>query len=340
MKNESIVKSDSSVDRHSHNEETVELISIQNLKSIYYWLNAKPDTQIKIFDIPKLVTIGDIITLNRLLQKKLENHDLFTNITQVDIILNNGDVFSFGAWEEFLNSKWEVPNLTQTITVSWDINLKLPKYEMPQRHTIKIRMGSPMRFDEFFQMMTNSDNDVELRTGMSPIICKVDFINDVISSELMQIVENWYKCLPKLQQPTKFQQFIDNQKQVISRGVHYLLILTALTILYFIFRHQINGFQSITLNKDLVLSSYLWILITLSTYYLSNITGAVFAKNVYKTIDKIDGFPIFNITRGDINLSNETKGKNQKIVSRFLAQLFFAVIGAVLSVILGNYFSS
>lgn len=101
-------------------------VNIEALKSMYYWLNAKPDTHIKVFPQPKLVSSDDIVDLNTKIQSKLENYHLHTNITSITVSLEKGEVKSFNAWEVFLNHHWEVPEKIESISVTWDITIQLP----------------------------------------------------------------------------------------------------------------------------------------------------------------------------------------------------------------------
>ena len=49
-----------------------EYIDLDTFKSIYYWANAKPDTQIKFFRKRKIVEVSDIHDLNSRIDQKLK----------------------------------------------------------------------------------------------------------------------------------------------------------------------------------------------------------------------------------------------------------------------------
>lgn len=238
-------------------QEVAKRIDIEAVKSIYYWLNAKPDTQIKIFKNPKLINFEDIISLNEQIQRKLINHDPQTMMVQVNVLLENGEIKSFGTWDEFKATKWNtISTETESVSIIWDMNIKLPHYEMPQRHTMKVRLGSPIRPNEFFQMMVTSDDDSEIKQSIAPVICKVDFINSVISNELIQIVENWYRCLKNTEPRSLFQKFISHFNQSVSRITHYLVIIAGLFIAFYFFKLRISSITNFELNKELLISGY------------------------------------------------------------------------------------
>ncbi len=315
--------------------EVAKKIDLETVKSIYYWLNAKPDTQIKIFKNPKLISYGDIESLNGQINRKLLNHDPQTMMVQVNVLLESGDIKSFGTWNEFKATYWQnISSETESISISWDMNIKLPHYELPQRHTMKVRFGSPIKPNEFFQLMLTSDDDAEIKQSIAPVICKVDFINSVISNELIQIVENWYKCLKRTRPKSLFQLFISKFSQQVSRIAHYLVIIAGLFIALHFFKLKISSITNFQLDKELLISGYFWIIVTLATYFISNFTGGLLGQVVFKTINKIENLPIFDLTKGDkIEIDNVTNN-NKRATRNFIIQIVLVTIGAGLSVFL------
>lgn len=326
---------DSNLPENRVSSEVVKKIDLETAKSIYYWLNAKPDTQIKIFKKPKLISWGDIVNLNDQVQRKLKNHDVQTMMVLVNVLLDNGDIKNFGTWDEFYSTQWDsIAIETESISVVWDINIKLPHYHLPQRHTMKVRLGSPLKPNEFFQMMVTSDDDSEINQSIAPVICKVDFINSVISNELIQIVDNWYQCLKSTKPHSIFQKFISRFKQQVARVAHYLVIITCLFIAFYFFKLKISSITDFQLDKDLLISGYFWIIITLATYFVSNFIGGLIGQVVFKTIGKIESFPLFDLTKGDKNETENIKANNNKATRNFLIQIVLTIIGAFLSVFL------
>lgn len=315
--------------------EVAKKIDLEAVKSIYYWLNAKPDTQIKIFNKPKLIDYEDIIRLDEQIHKKLSNHDPQTMMVLVNILLRNGDIKSFGTWNEFRATRWDnISTETESISIIWDMNIKLPHYELPQRHTMKVRLGSPLKPNEYFQMMVTSDDDVEIKQSIAPVICKVDFINSVISNELVQIVDNWYNCLKSTKTKSLLQKFIMKFRQEVSRIAHYLVIITGLFITYYLFKLKISSIINFQLNKDLLISGYFWIIITLATYFVANFVGGMVGQVIFKTIGKIENLPLFDLTKGDKNEIDNVTANNKRATRNFIIQILLTFVGAGLSVFL------
>jgi len=48
---------------------------------------------------------------------------------------------SFGFWKEFERTNWDnMVDTIESVSIRWDIEIKMPNYESPQRHTIKLRI--------------------------------------------------------------------------------------------------------------------------------------------------------------------------------------------------------
>jgi len=321
-------------DRTQGSQTVAKMGDLDAMKSLYYWLNAKPDTQIKVFHESRRVSFTDIKNLNDKIQTKLNNHDTFTNITSINVIFEKGDIKSFGAWEEFLRTDWTVPQKTKSVAITWDINIKLPNYELPQRHTVKARIGSSIKPAELFQLVTNGDSDVALREAVSFLVAKVDFVNGVISSEIIQIITDWYQCLSLTEETSGFQTFVTKQKGNIARLTHYLVPISLLTILYVVFKYNTMATTQFQFNNKFVVDVYFWFLVTIVTYFVSNYLGGLSGNRIFRKIHDYKDETIFELTRADKNSIEETRTKNLKISTSIKTQIILMIVGTIISIAL------
>lgn len=114
-------------------------LSIDDFKSLYYQFNAKPDTELKILKGQKLLHLADIRSINESIELKLRNHDLVTACVCLTFVLTNGKVRDYSSWQEFEREKWQTENeKISSISMNWDITIKLPNFQLPQRGSIPI----------------------------------------------------------------------------------------------------------------------------------------------------------------------------------------------------------
>lgn len=208
--------------------------TISNFKSFYYLMNASPDQQIKIFDDDKIINLPDIIILNDKIQNKLCNHDIITNSISIGVMLSDNTIQEFKNWEEFKRTDWNIPSYTRNLFIEWNFHIKLPNYQLPQPHKIKIRIGSDIKPSEFFQIMAQEDNDAKIEEATAQVICKIDFVNSIICNELFQIVSSWYESLEKNYNKKIIIRKIEKYSKYIARTIHFITHIFFLLIYYYL----------------------------------------------------------------------------------------------------------
>lgn len=307
-------------------------VDLETLKSLYYMVNAKPDTSIKLFNTPKRVSIADIISLNDKIQSKLKNHNIHTSITSVTIIFDNGVIKSFSIWEEFKRTDWDTSEITESASISWDVSIILPNFKLPQRHTIKVRIGTSLNPSEYFQLITTSDNEAEIMENRSFLVCKVDFVNSIISNELIFLIEEWYKCLANLEMDSKLRKFTENYPTTIARFIHYCTIIASFGVLYLAFQLSINSIKKFEFSKVMISELYFWLIMIFATYFISEFIGKYLGHIIYKTIKKLELSCIFHFTKGDKNLQEEIDKTNTGKLNQIKLQLVLTVVGTIISI--------
>ena len=308
-------------------------LSLQDFKSLYYYLNAKPDTELKLFKESRRIEASDLIRLNDDINEKLSNHKIAGSFATINISFSDKRVLDISSWKEFLDTKWNSPARIKHIEIQWDFNIVLPRYELPQRHTLKIRFGSSIKPNELFQIMINSDSDIKAEEARAKVICKVDYINSVISTELINLVSDWYESLPSLSEQKKLINFLTDHDFDISLLIDLFFdlggILIGLGILrLIIFYNFYTPSKNIFLDIGIVLS-ILW-----ASVYIFGYLGHLLGSHTRKNLRNLESASMFNITRGDIN-ENQTKSKeNNNIIKKIFRDVFSSIIADFILLIL------
>jgi hypothetical protein len=210
-----------------------QLIPLDEFKSIFYQLNAKPDTEIRLLPGKKNLELADIRSINEQVSAKLRNHDLVSDIASITFVLSNRKIKDYGAWAEFERENWDTINeKVSMITIKWDVAIKLPQYQLPQRHSLKVRIGNEIPPKDIFQLILTSDDIVELMEARTPSICKVDFVNDFLATELINIVTNWHEGLRDLPEANPLSSFLFKYGKLLSEIIQYCSPIVLLTIFH------------------------------------------------------------------------------------------------------------
>lgn len=310
---------------------------INNFKSIYHILNGAPDTKIKVFNEDKIIKLSDIYNLNDKIQDKFKTHNIITNKVELCLTFTNHKAMKFNSWIEFNRTKWDIPVNTESCSIQWDFYIKLPYYKMPQRHTLKVRMGSTIRPNEFFQLMFESDDDFELMEATADVVCKVDFINSVICNELINIVSEWYEVLEKNNTYNKHIVFLKKKSRVLAQFINIVFLITGATILYTFAKLLLNNTE-LTNNttKGFLLTIYLWCLISGGGMYLFNLIGKLIGRAIVNKAEKISSFSNFIFTQADKNKDKEIENKNTKVVNQIVISVIGSCVFALLSFTLNH----
>lgn len=312
---------------------------IEQFKSLYYLFKAKRDTDIKLFSDNKHFRKRDVIELNDLIYQKLRTLNLLTDTNCVTVGLSNKEIRSFGNWNEFIQHNWNISPTTNYIAIEWDFNILFPGQDVPQTHTMRVRMGNGLRPNEMLQVIFQGGEETDLEEAQAQVVCKIDFVNAQICSELKMIVSNWYDALPNNSADHKLILFLVKNKLYFKK-LFSLLLLTSILI---ILNHFVDFYLSTrNINLNNVLNKYYFIsTLSILFVYITITYGKIFSdKIIEKSISKFSRNPIFQFTKGDENKYNETKSKNDKLIINFFIGLLFTIGTNIIAYIIGTLIPS
>ena len=271
-------------------QQTESLTNFDDFKAVFYQLNAKPDSDIRLLPHGKIVEIADIRSINDQVGSKIRNHNVIAEITSINFVLSNRKLKDFSTWAEFEREQWDTINdKIESISINWDMSIKLPQYALPQRHSMKLRIGNAIPLRDMFQLVLTSDDISELIGAESHGICKVDFINSIIAIELLNIVSNWHEGLRNSPKPTPVHQFLRKQANLISEAIKYLCPILLL-ILVCIYSDYIYYGLGIT-QENIVYSIQRLAIIMTIVFTIGIVIGDKFESSMYMQIRKIEIFP-------------------------------------------------
>lgn len=300
--------------------------SIDEFKSIYCFLNAKPDSQIRLLKGVKRVGLVDIKDLCDSVNSKLDTHNVVTVIPEIQITFEDRNIQEFSSWLEFERTNWNL--ITRPIagcTIFWKILVAINENQIPQPHSLKVRIGNDMPPKDAIQLLFSAEDPEELMQMSAPSICKVDFVNSHLAEELLTKVEKWHEGLVSMPRQASY--------LLIRYGMYFTEI--------FKFFSPILCLGIATRYADLVINSnwFLGLSFELKTLYSALIIVAVYQVGNYigfrgeklldARIQKLKQLPVFEITKGDHRKIGEAKLRNNKFIRELLIQVSIGIIGFV-----------
>jgi len=312
-------------------EDLVASISKDEFKSWFYLLSGKPDSTVKFFSDPIIVAPSDIEDLNNIVQDKLGTHHVEGCVTAVTINYSNNTVKEFSTWAEFQTHKWKRPETTETIFVKWDFMVDMPSFEIPQRHTMTLRIANEIKPDHLLNAMFGGgqalNNWENLENDMSPVYCRVDFINQSLGQELINLANEWYQGKRKIKHIGRFMQSVTKRRRIFSQSIHYSIpfLTGTLTCALMFYRCEIgNCTDPLTVSASKWL--FLWLFISFFSVIIAERIGQKVASSVFKNLSGYGNCHYFNFTNGDKNKQDEKQSENKKKLIRLWSKIILTVL--------------
>ena len=134
---------------------------IKEFKSLYYELNAKPDSTTKIYNDKVVVNKDDIERLDDLIREKLAFHvkEGEFGISNVAVSTSKHKAYSFNDFKTFATHNWSIPEHINSITLTWDFFVNVDGYKRPQRHKLTVKISCGLKPEEVI-------NQIKTQFGM------------------------------------------------------------------------------------------------------------------------------------------------------------------------------
>ncbi len=319
---------------------------IKNYQTIYYAMNAKPDCKSKLFPKNVIVSLQDLKDLNERITDKFKAHydDAGFRIN-ICVSYKNRENIEFDSWTTFEKNSWNTEKTVDSILIVWEYNAKLPKYPLPQKHTLTVRIADELRPEEMLNLVISGKLEEvdKIEQGICPIIARVDFINSILGDELLGIVEAWQKGLlsPDLDSERLY-KLLRKYSRTIAYAINYIstLFVAYCTLKYLgiqIRSLNINTIGEMSVNSfiQLVQQCAYGMVVCFSTYKISEIIGNM----VFCSLRSTDDNHSFNITNGDRIACKEVERKIKNRKLKIIGNIIFTFLFNIFCSVFANFIS-
>ncbi len=325
------MKNSSIVEVNPKNE--ISKIDINNASALLALLHGKNDSICKLFKKEIKVDKAKLKTLNTMIMDKLELHEIQAVSTTIDVSFTNKKTLNFKSWDEFVSYDFnQITYPTRAIYIQWDFFLLLSGYKVPQRHTINVRItSSPQPSDMFRAMLTGGfDGDDEIDFQTCTMICRVDFINNTLAEELINVVGSWNDiCENAISERGIFKKWIYNHGSLIANCGEFFTMLSICALIAITIKYGISK-EWLTVNNV----TMIFVLIFLIPFFeLIKTIGEKVGQTTYNKISQIMRIHIFTLSDGD-----SKKIERLKKASNIKKEIILFMLNVVVSIILSLVF--
>lgn len=321
---------------------TVEERNLADFKSIYYQMNAKPDSISKAFSDSVIIGIDDIIELNNRVKEKISlNYHEDGYIASVTVNLKGKKVLNFSCWEEFIQHSWTETSCINSISLQWNFNIRVPGYENPQNHNLVVKITNGLRPEEVLNLIFSGNiedfDEVELNTF--PIVARIDFIQSLFGEELINIVGDWIKGLRNNKEyKNPIILLMRKYRKIMAQYFEYISFIATFFLELSIGNAIINSFEIEYISqikiRQLIFLVNIFAILVLALWLLRRVYYFI-AKNIYEKLDDYSKVYVFDITRGDKKIQekivNKDKNSGRIILINFAFSMIFNIVCGVIA---------
>jgi hypothetical protein len=309
--------------------DAVAIVPREHLKSLFHLVCGRPDNVLKVFNKPIALRFEDLFELADMVSEKLKHYTIDAVTMTIDISYEGGITKQYSDLSDFQEKTKSGHEKTESILLRWDILVKLPQYAAPQRHTLTVRAATAIKPKQLLQFILSSEASEadKVDTDMAPIFCRVDYIDHLLSEELLAIVSRWYEGRLKSLTYSSFYFKARKYRRRIADAINWSIpfFLGTLATVYFV-RSDVVAIGTSQVTMDALRATALWIFISLLLVYASKQFSHWLAGKTYHSLDKYGSFGVFAFTRGDANKQSELEQANSDTGREFLITSATALI--------------
>lgn len=302
-------------------------------RSMYYQMNAKPDSMSKVFSQKVIITREDIIDLNDRVNRKIRMHYQDDGyIATITVSLGNREVINFECWEEFLSYKWVESNCINSIILKWNFNVRMPQYEYPQNHVLMVKLSNGLRPEEMLNLIFSGkvEDFEEIETNVFPVAARVDFIEPILGDELLNIVSEWIRGLKENRdKKNPFTILLRKYRKRVAQYFNYfsLVMLTGLGMAIvnrLVHEFEVDKLADFSSDQFLELFNVIVVIVFVLLASLKFFNSL--ARKIYDALTQYGQGFAFSITKGDKKRQDEIRLYDEKNAKSIIIKLGFSLI--------------
>ncbi len=263
------------------------------------------------------ISLSAIEDLNRKLLEKLYSHRV-THVRSVfSIRYANDRIVSLDSAAALAKLDDRVPHLTELVTAQWSFVIDPSGDGDEHMHSVMVRMSERPNPALIFQRMASGrpeDLDSLDTDAFAPICCKIDFLEGRFSSELLALVAEWTRSLPKAVPTFGLVRFLRRHSDGVTEYIHGtfppLVVVAALGVWM--------AYLPTSMTSS-VKFAVAWILLSGVAFLLGRYFARRINNLIERSLQRISSVPVFQITAGDKNRMTEYLAKSHKSMWRLAA---------------------
>lgn len=267
----------------------------------------------ELFKNPVLIAPKDLESLAQKVSAKLNQLrvDAKSILMKTIITFDKDRTYQLIGWNQLYSYKWEIPERTNAIVLTWEFMYKLDEHCKPELHILSVRITESINPMQFLRAALSSDRDEieRLDIKMAPVACEVDYVDNLLSRELVRIVSEWHQALRKPVPLTGIGEQIQKYQRYILRTVDLSLeILMPFAYFSAVYIWFHSHFEQ-PLTTKFIAYGLTFVMVFIFVARITARFSRWMASLIERNIERMGRFPIFELTSGDQNNQTEALSK-------------------------------
>lgn len=319
-------------------------IMASNIKSSFYQQNYIPDNVKKVFNEDVSIDLEDIDNLNNYVTDKFKIHEHLGFTISVDIKFQNRKTEHFGSWNEYKAYNWVETSAISSIILTWKFNAKFPGQEIPQLHTLIVKLSNGIRPEEMLNIIFSGDlSDVsELENNFFPVLAQCTFTDRVFGNEIIGIVESWVDGVKNESfKSKKFIRFLKRNRNKIVKTLEMVTFIITMLTTIGLLKKSLDIFvpeNILEISKDSFINVLLSVCIFMLIWKLIPPFIKSISKNTSSLIENYGFSYIFRITKTDKKRVEKMQREDNYDIIKLIFMLLMYVTTNMIPTLIENIF--
>ena len=219
-------------------------VSIQVLQNIYHELTGKSEEVSKSYDNAFHVVANDFKQLNLRIGQICEQYNICSSNCSVNVFYINDTKDTFSSFERFEAFNAGSTSSVESVLLTYNFLIILPKLAQPQSYTVSVRVASPVAIrrkmnGNFFEM----PKIIRLMGGSKTAVVSVKYVDYAVARTVLNTIDEWFIALPQSKSGDLW-KFIRKHTDWIPLITQYVAGAGVVALMVFLAPHYLNASSS------------------------------------------------------------------------------------------------
>lgn len=296
-------------------------VSIQVLQDVYHELTAKTEDVSRAYEEPFQLHIKDFEQLNHRVTQCCEQYNLVSSNCSVKVFYTSDTQETFSSFEKFRAFNAGSTSSVESILLTYNFLIILPKLKKPQQYSLSIRTASPVGVNARLKGNLGMPKIFRTMGGLRTAMVTVKYIDYVVARTLLDTVDQWFKTVERAS-VSRWWLWVCRRSHALPIIARYLtFFVSCLALLWSLPAFLPKGATPLELAQVA-----LWAVLGISVaYQTSNYLG----KFAEASLDEWTAVAYICLTAGDRKLVQEAQSANKWHVFVSLAKWLAALLVSV-----------